>query len=1351
MTSRPHLYVPLVDEAGDLLRYARVRLYLDDGVTPYTGQIFRDRSSTRTYSNPYVASPALVDVYLPNAVRLVLGVTADQSKPEVLSEVYDVSFSGAEAAATVYPMYITGVPPLSALLSATDANDGFWHPLRVDHEHEGVAPDAVVAGKIPRLLRQAGDYLGATALGAQSGGEFARSTLRSAAMLGLGTDANGRGTVAAGRAAYAAEAAVAPWHGGALALGRDSSAGTEGVALGANADASVATGSGVSLLGQQLSIGRDSLGSGPGSVSIGPASRAAQNGVALGARTGSTANGQPGSIGLGAGAQYGLPGDADTTHSAVMIGAYDPTVRTSFSWANPDDSQSESPLDEYKPQMQFAARTVQLQRHLQWLLNPVALQVGGDAVLGSRSGLLGFHGSTPVAKATIGDDEPGSGLSALDNLVYVLRDLGLIGYRTEPMVTYRASDMRTAYRSGDLVPRWNEHFGTEVAASVGGAHPRFTVDNTAFNDHASVDFDNGVYRKSTKPVQELRGPNLLGTAKHYAVVANHVGPAFGLNEGLFNLVGGAQAANDDSVLMSDTVGSTTWQLPNVNRYLMDGLDQTANRQAGLPNPHVYRVSNQVTWPHSQAIIGGPRDQSPRNWDGWSGSIAEIVGMDDTWSENQVRSMTNGLMFKHGIAQSPDAMRTPAQNFVVKQHDPASGPMIFWQQDYSDSYLGKVYGSCVNVPKLIYYVPFISIYLYFDFFYFRGGLLGNWGNISIAIDYEVEVSVYIGDFDGDGDFDARVDVDIEFNEEIEISMGRFALNNNLTWSMGQIGCRTGHKICRVRNKHTREIICISSCPPHRYSDVEVRIYSTNSFGALVLEGTSTLWGDGTFVAKVTHTGHKVARIYEISTGQILGSTEWQERALPRTTVYATDDSDVSTAAKDTASSYTAALSALVFTEMDQAYRYRARTVLSSLAAVVNDDGSLNDTYSASAPVKTARAGGALPSVRGATWAIMAVLRYWGVTGDGQHLPFAQKLANYLLTLQATSGAAQGSILTGPGQTAANTADNALTYFALRDLAVATGTTGYATAAQLVRTSLLANHWVAATQRFGQGAGDDKEALEADVYGGLFLNAIGDRVKARATIRHLRRFRVKNASVSAPHYAGPSALIGYKPFAELGSSPYVSPPAIIDQATSWLAVLFKMRYGEPVGDDVASLLRWQATSITGPNSSGLYGAQFLSYSASASGAPWGIRTRPNVGAAAWGFLMTRSARSLLAVDPLPAPVPTGLVVTATYDASAFRVVFRYAWAADPLVPVAAFEAVPEFSINAGSSWSPVSSNTITGSVEPIRDAAVGTNGFSSTWSVPVPSNNSTVYRVRLRLRNATFGPWITSGQVSLPAIT
>jgi hypothetical protein len=345
---------------------------------------------------------------------------------------------------------------------------------------------------------------------------------------------------------------------------------------------------------------------------------------------------------------------------------------------------------------------------------------------------------------------------------------------------------------------------------------------------------------------------------------------------------------------------------------------------------------------------------------------------------------------------------------------------------------------------------------------------------------------------------------------------------------------------------------------------------------------------------------------------------------------------------------------------------------------------------------------------------------------------------------------GSLVVGAGSAAftgpANSPENFVGYFALRDLGLATGDTTYTAAAAALKTSLLRDHWVTEAPRATRGVGDTAGSLHAQVLAGLFLLAVGERGRARDVVRHLRHYRVKDAEVDAFHVEGPDRLIGYRPVGDAYLSPSQSGdgPEVIDQAGSWLAVLFKYRFGEPVGDDVRSLQKWRYND---DDSSYLYGAQWLNYSTDSEvGDAVAVRARPYLGSAAWAYLLSTGAQDLLAPDPLPAPDPSGLTLASRYDYQARRVVLTGGFSRNSAVACAAYEASLEFSINNGSTWANVSGSTQRDSIERARSGA----GYKLEWRFRMPSNTATRYRMKLRLRNASFGSWVTSSAVTLPSI-
>jgi hypothetical protein len=851
--------------------------------------------------------------------------------------------------------------------------DGLWEPLQLDHEHDTVAGGTRV-GQIGTELAQAGAFPETTVVGVRAGGTSAHSSLQGGTALGLEAYVDGRGAVAVGVFALAAESPAEPFTAGAVALGWDSTAAGSGVALGARSAA----------ISGQVGIGKATSGIGTGALSLGTGARAGVDGIALGRGAGTTSRGAPGSIGVGAGAQWGLPGD--TVHTAVLLGAHDGSTRET-TYPNPLGSQSESPWEEFTPTLGFAADTIQLQRHLTWLIDVDRLDVGGNATIGGREARLGFYGATPRTRATISDDEPCTGIAALDNLIYALRDLGLLGYRTEALMDYRATDLLTRYRSDDVVTTWPEHFGRDVALAVDPtAGPTFRPEAFDVNDRAAVAFYNSFYCRRATPLQQMRGSVLLPLAKHFVVVAEH-NDDFADREGLFNLHSGVDVPADQ-VLTSSDYRQNRWSGRNIARYERDGIDQSANLRAHPDHDHVHAVTATTTWPHATPILGGARDETNPNAEGdsWSGSVAQFVGMDGSWNANAARSMAVGLGFVLGVQQDDRWIEENAQDFLTTQHDPLSGTYIFWEDDYRDSYRGRVWGKVRELPAAIRHRSFIDLQDA-DRIDYEGPLCGYWYDCPQPLECEVIVVCRDGDWDDD--------------DGVDFVFGPFALNNSGTWSMGDQWCRRGRKRCYVRRRDNHQVVCRSwdrrdDCG----DDIAVHVYSGNT-----LEDVVPLWGDRTFSARVRQTGHKVARIYDGAT--LIGSTDWQDQGLPRSLVFHPSDPDVDPeTVADRAHTYEVALAVLAFTEMgDWWNRRRARTILAALGSVQATDGSFKEWYLGT---EADQGSGGNVDLHAMSWLILAVLRYQQVTGDDQFLSLATKAGDYLKGRQISSGAGQGSL-------------------------------------------------------------------------------------------------------------------------------------------------------------------------------------------------------------------------------------------------------------------------------------------------------------------------------------------------------
>lgn len=1013
MNRRPRLYIPLTDANGGLLRYAQVTVYAQDGATLFPGVLYLNDDDNSTQANPFVIAPGVVDLYLDRPARVVLGVVSDSTRPAVLSAPYDATVDSEELVYGANPLLISGAMPGNQILGALDPATAYWYPLAIAHNHFRQAARTLRIGLSTPALRQAGGYPNTTVVGAAAGAGMAPSSLAGATMLGFGAGASGRNGVAVGHDAYAEDGARPPWPDSAVALGHHALSRATSVAVGAQADAWALLGS--ATVGQAVVLGPQAVAGGPNAVCLGSGAQAASGGVAVGFHAGSAANGQPASVGLGADAQYGLPATVDPTQWAVLLGAHDPGADRVFPWANPRFSQSESWRNEYGAAMSFTARTVQLQRHLQWVLAG-ALQTSGDATLGRAGGTVGFYGAAPAMQAVVGDDEPASGIEALDNLIYALRDLGLLGQRSPAATGYVAADMDRAYLDGDPVARWDEHAGTDVATPLRAGHPAMARTPSGFNGFSAYTFVNNMGARDT---QALRSANPLPTLRHVAVVAQHDGSVFGSREGLLNVDSGADNPGD-TVLMAERGTTTTWaadtlSAPGAN-YVLDRLPQLGNLDANLDGKaHVYRVSNPSLWTHAPAVIGGPRDpiQHP-DLDFWNGRIAEIVGMDATWDEAHVMSMTNGLMFKYHLGQDDTKLLTPAASFLLAQHDPISGGGVFFNQDYPDSYLGRISGRATNIAKPVAGCPWVNIFTWFIDFSYQGSIVGFWGNIGIDFhdSYRIKLTV-------------SLDGATERELVSEFPGGRYFLEHGGMWSTGFETTAFGFKTAYLIRLSDQVTMARAGDPQTRYQDTEVRVY-TSAGGTLTWQTTVPLWGDGTWYATLTAPGHKVVRVYETSTGRLLAASDTQEQMLPRELVVSTDDPDYTPALADTARTSVVALAALAFLELGQPYFYRVRNILRTLSSVSNADGSLNQTYSSSAPAA------GMPNVRlrDLAWVGLAGIRYQQLTRDYQFTDFLRRLAAYLATRQVN-----GQIPRTPGSTSYPTEDGTIVYFFLREYASA----------------------------------------------------------------------------------------------------------------------------------------------------------------------------------------------------------------------------------------------------------------------------------------------------------------------------
>jgi hypothetical protein len=195
---------------------------------------------------------------------------------------------------------------------------------------------------------------------------------------------------------------------------------------------------------------------------------------------------------------------------------------------------------------------------------------------------------------------------------------------------------------------------------------------------------------------------------------------------------------------------------------------------------------------------------------------------------------------------------------------------------------------------------------------------------------------------------------------------------------------------------------------------------------------------------------------------------------------------------------------------------ARTILSALQRLTNTDGSIAFSFQINSLAVDAR-------VRTGTvaWAGYAMAYYQSVTGDTSFQATAEKISAYLKTLQLASGSLKG----GPDVSWVSTEHNIDAYFFYRQLYRITNNTAYQTTANRIKNSLLTNHWVSTRTggNFLQGIGDNTPSLDANSWGALFLNAIGDTAKANQAMQFVESKFKNTQTISGSR----NKMTGYSP--------------------------------------------------------------------------------------------------------------------------------------------------------------------------------------------------------------------------------
>lgn len=579
-----------------------------------------------------------------------------------------------------------------------------------------------------------------------------------------------------------------------------------------------------------------------------------------------------------------------------------------------------------------------------------------------------------------------------------------------------------------------------------------------------------------------------------------------------------------------------------------------------------------------------------------------------------------------------------ESWLEQQQEAAQGFRIRFNSDYPSSYTGRVGGTIEDFAELdgervdLAHIAFAEAYS--D--EYVGPVHGTWSNVPDPANYEIRVY-------------SRSDA--------LYLQGTYALGSDGTWTSGDEIARTGEKIARLVRRSDGGVIASTGDSPTTIRGLAVRVYSRTDVDYLQEE--VSVGADGTWRTRDgVAAGEKIARLVNVATGRVYNSTEWSGslayKGLVRSFWIPQSDPDYGYVGDATHRSgyrleqrsflYDDALAILAYLQDGNATR--ARDVLTQLAQLQAGDGSFvfsYDTFLGRFADEYRRTGAM-------AWLGYAAVQYEIATGDRQFRNLATRLADHLTSLQVTADRGYaaddpryGSILGGHGSydsdyvfhdTAipwVSTEHNIDAYFFLRDLAYVSHDDRYAGAADLVKGSLLTNHWDGAHQRFFQGVSldgpDSGQALDLYSWGGLFLLAVGQEAKARALADQMQAFEVTVPGVQTSTdpesynvtYATDQPITGYRPYLE--SPGYPDPPSVVWGEGSWGAALLRLRLGEDVSDPLSALRRLQRLDRHGG---------VVQVTAGRRSLPYEFHVWPATAATAWESLVLSNPAALWRPD-------------------------------------------------------------------------------------------------------------------------
>ena len=386
----------------------------------------------------------------------------------------------------------------------------------------------------------------------------------------------------------------------------------------------------------------------------------------------------------------------------------------------------------------------------------------------------------------------------------------------------------------------------------------------------------------------------------------------------------------------------------------------------------------------------------------------------------------------------------------------------------------------------------------------------------------------------------------------------------------------------------------------------------------------LYSDGTFHGNIGYEGFKSAELINTETGVVISSNEMNKTGLVRS--YCIDNADTTGHPNNPRQSwiYDDALAVIAYCASGKEGDItKARAILSGLEKLQLYPGELNffyDVYSGSFYEYYILRSGAQ------SWVGCSITIYTETTGDRQFIPFAEKIANLLLSRQDQE---IGSVKGGPDVTWYFTEHNIDIYYFLRDLAKLTGSTRYGEAAQQIKFALMTAHMNKETKTLNQGINDPALALDCSTWGGTFFNSIGETAIADRSYDHAMKFEVTDTMPLSFEqktwnslYTTDAELTGFRTYLP-GNGSYLDSPKTIWSEGTMGAVTLGLRRGREIDTYLESMCEMQEAD---PKGGLVYmNRSYIPY-------PYEFHVWPSVAGTAWLYFTMVAPELLWAADDL-----------------------------------------------------------------------------------------------------------------------